>query len=77
MATNEELRSFVRNGLARGVPRAELEDVLDRAGWPASEVHGALTSFAEVQFPIPCLVHNRISPPAMPSCISSCSPPCT
>ena len=53
MATNEELRSFVRNGLARGVPRAELEDVLDRAGWPASEVHGALTSFAEVQFPIP------------------------
>ena len=53
MATNEELRSFVRDGLARGVPRAELEDVLGRAGWAASDVHGALTSFAEVQFPIP------------------------
>ena len=53
MATNEELRSFVKDGLARGVPRDELADVLARAGWAASDVHGALTSFAEVQFPIP------------------------
>ena len=53
MATNEELRSFVKDGLARGVPRPELEDVLGQAGWSASDVHGALTSFANVQFPIP------------------------
>ena len=53
MSTNEELRGFVKDGLARGVPRTELEDVLSRAGWAASDVHGALTSFADVQFPIP------------------------
>ena len=53
MAANEELRSFVKDGLARGVPRTELEDVLGRAGWAATDVHGALGSFAEVQFPIP------------------------
>ena len=53
MATSEELRSFVRDGLARGVPRDELEEVLGRAGWSASDVHGALTAFANLQFPIP------------------------
>ena len=53
MAANEELRSFVRDGLARGVPRAELRDVLNRAGWSTSDVHGVLTGFADVQFPIP------------------------
>ena len=53
MTTNEDLRSFVKDGLARGVPRPKLEDVLAQAGWSASDVHGALTSFANVQFPIP------------------------
>ena len=53
MAVNEEVRSFVRDGLARGSSRAELKDVLGRAGWASSDVHSALTSFADVQFPIP------------------------
>jgi hypothetical protein len=53
MATNEELRSFIKDGLARGVSRADLENVLGRAGWTAGDVQGALTSFAEVEFPIP------------------------
>ena len=53
MSTNEELRSFVKDGLVRGVPRAELKDVLSRAGWAASDVHCAFGSFAEIQFPVP------------------------
>ena len=53
MATNEELRSFIKDGLARGVSRADLQDVLGRAGWALGDVRGALTSFAEVEFPIP------------------------
>ena len=53
MTTNEQLQSFVRDSLARGVPRTELKNVLGRAGWSASDVHGALMSFADVDFPIP------------------------
>ena len=53
MATNEELRSFIKDGLAHGVSRADLKDVLGRAGWAVGDVQGALTSFAEVEFPIP------------------------
>ena len=53
MTTNEQLQSFVRDSLARGVPRTELKNVLGRAGWSASDVHSALMSFADVDFPIP------------------------
>ena len=53
MAANEELRSFVKNGLTQGVSRTELQDVLTRAGWPRDDVGGALRSFAEIAFPIP------------------------
>lgn len=53
MATSEELRSFIKDGLAKGVSRADLKDVLGRAGWAVGDVQGALTSFAEVEFPIP------------------------
>ena len=53
MATSEELRSFIKDGLAHGVSRVDLKDVLGRAGWAAGDVQGALTSFAEVEFPIP------------------------
>jgi hypothetical protein len=53
MASIEELRGFVKDGLARGLSRAEIEDVLLRAGWTAEHVGGALTAFAEIEFPIP------------------------
>ena len=53
MALNEDLIGFVRAGLARGVPRSELQDVLLRAGWPAEQVRRALAGFAEIGFPIP------------------------
>jgi hypothetical protein len=53
MATNDDLHTFVRDGLARGTPRKELSDVLARSGWSASHVRGALAEFADVNFPIP------------------------
>jgi len=53
VAVNDELMTFVKEGLARGVPRAEIEQALGRAGWGAAEVRVALGSFADVAFPIP------------------------
>ena len=53
MNINDELTAFVKDGLARGLPRSEIEGVLLRAGWPADQVKAALTGFAELDFPIP------------------------
>ena len=53
MAISDELQGFVKDGLARGLSRAEIEDVLLRAGWTAEHVRGALGAFAEIEFPIP------------------------
>jgi len=53
MAINEELLSFVKDALARGLPRAEIEGALLEAGWKADQVEHALAAFAPVEFPIP------------------------
>jgi hypothetical protein len=53
LAIREELLSFVRDALARGVPRSEIQTVLLGAGWRAEEVTKALGAFAEIDFPIP------------------------
>ncbi len=53
MALNQELVAFVKEGLARGLPRHHLQEVLLRAGWPADHVSRALAAFAEADFPIP------------------------
>jgi len=53
MAVREELLGFVRDGLARGLNRQQIEDVLLRAGWDPREVKGALAGFAEIDFPLP------------------------
>ncbi|MFQ5737885.1 MAG: DUF5671 domain-containing protein [Acidobacteriota bacterium] len=53
MAIAEELQGFVEDGLARGLSRAEIENVLLQAGWPREHVRGALAGFAEIEFPIP------------------------
>jgi hypothetical protein len=53
MAAREELEAFVRDGLGRGTSRAQLEEVLIRAGWDRREVAAALGRFAEIDFPIP------------------------
>jgi hypothetical protein len=53
MATNEELVGFLKEGLERGLPREQLEDILLENGWPPDQVRGALGGFADVAFPIP------------------------
>ena len=53
MAINQELTGFVKEGLDRGLPREQLEEVLLQAGWPPDQVRDALGRFADVTFPIP------------------------
>lgn len=53
MAIADELQGFVKDGLARGLSRAEIENVLLAAGWPSEQARGALAGFAEIEFPIP------------------------
>jgi hypothetical protein len=53
MAINEDLLAFVRDALARGLPRAQIQDVLGRAGWTGEQTRAALTAFADVEFPVP------------------------
>ena len=53
MASNQQLTGFLKEGLDRGLPREQLEEVLLRAGWPTDQVRGALGRFADVEFPIP------------------------
>jgi hypothetical protein len=53
MTDTEDLTTFVKEALTRGVPRAEIEDILFRAGWSMKQVSGALASFADITFPIP------------------------
>lgn len=51
--TDERLTEFVRDALARGIPRAEVEGALKGAGWPTEQVADALRLFADVDFPVP------------------------
>lgn len=53
MATNDELVGFVRDALARGTPRAQVEEVLLRTGWSRDQVTSALGAYADVEFPVP------------------------
>lgn len=53
MAIPEELVSFVKEALSRGVPRQEIETVLLGAGWEREQVHASLGRYAEATFPIP------------------------
>jgi len=53
MAISEELLGFVRDALAQGRSRQQVEEILLQAGWSAEQVRGALAGFAEVEFPIP------------------------
>jgi hypothetical protein len=53
MAISRELAGFVREALARGVARADVQDVLVRAGWDPDQVRTALDGYAEIDFPIP------------------------
>ncbi len=53
MAVPEPLSEFVQASLARGLPRADIEAALLKAGWEQEQVKAGLASFAEVEFPVP------------------------
>ncbi len=53
MAIDPELLRFVRESLAQGVPRPQIEDALQRAGWADADIASALSAYAEVAFPVP------------------------
>jgi uncharacterized protein DUF5671 len=48
-----DLREFVRDALARGIPRDETARTLRRAGWREDEVNAELDRWADVAFAIP------------------------
>ena len=49
----DELSEFVKASLARGLPRADVEAVLRKAGWTVEQTRIALAGFSDVEFPIP------------------------
>jgi len=54
MAINEELLGFVKDALARGLSRADIENALLQAGWKPDQVKSGLAAFAQIdEFPIP------------------------
>lgn len=50
---SNELNLFVRESLAKGVPRETIRQTLLEARWPEDEVESALEGFAEIDFPVP------------------------
>ena len=53
MAISEELSAFVKESLGKGLPPAQIEDALRRAGWPEEQIRGGLAGFAPIDFPVP------------------------
>jgi len=53
MAADKELLEFVSQALMSKVPRDEIERILAEAGWPRDRVKAALSSFADVEIPLP------------------------
>lgn len=48
-----ELHLFVRDALAKGVKRTDIQKQLSAAGWPADEIATALQAWADTTFPVP------------------------
>ena len=53
MAATQDLENFVRDALAKGVSRQEIETALASAGWPAEQSRDALNAYADIAFPVP------------------------
>ncbi|MCC7357192.1 hypothetical protein IT408_01670 [Candidatus Uhrbacteria bacterium] len=48
-----ELLPFVKEALNKGLSRKEITDALLKASWKDDEIHQALNSFVDIDFPIP------------------------
>jgi hypothetical protein len=53
VASSNELVEFVGDALARGASRAEIEAVLQHAGWSRDMIRDAKAAYADVAFPVP------------------------
>jgi hypothetical protein len=53
VAVINDLSDFVRDSLAKGLSRDQIQTVLARAGWDGDQITGAVGGFADVEFPIP------------------------
>src|SRR5213594_3677131 len=49
----QELESFVRDALARGCGREDVERAMLAAGWTPEQARSALGAYASVDFPVP------------------------
>lgn len=50
---SNELRSFVKESLEKGLKKEEISRVLHSAGWEEKEVKSTLSAFSDVDFPVP------------------------
>lgn len=48
-----DITTFVKDALAKGLPRDQIKNALAKAGWPTEDVSAALGAFADVDFPVP------------------------
>lgn len=53
MAVPQELERFVRDALAAGVPRPQVEAALAAAGWSGPQLREAMAAYADLAFPVP------------------------
>lgn len=49
----DQLERFVRDALAAGASKPEIERALGEAGWPPAQVRASLGAFADVAFAVP------------------------
>ncbi|MFA5129897.1 MAG: DUF5671 domain-containing protein [Patescibacteria group bacterium] len=47
------INEFVREALAKDLPRQDIQDALLKAGWQTDEIATALAAYADIHFPIP------------------------
>jgi len=50
---NEDIKSFVKESLTKGLPRPDIKRALASAGWTEEETVTALGLYAETDFPVP------------------------
>lgn len=50
---NMDLQLFVKEALSKGLSRDSIKTALTSAGWQTDEIHTALHSYTESEFPIP------------------------
>jgi hypothetical protein len=53
MAVNQEMLAFVKEALVAGMPRAQIADTLQKAGWDSDQIKRGLAAYVDVPCPVP------------------------